>query len=257
MLFVKEIKLYLVKSLMNRIQNILIYIGYAAGMILLLENMAKILRTGSETGIRILLFATFFWFMSLLSRKFVFDNHVNKMNLSQKLRLELMYYVFSHTFVLVFVTSILKYTPVGYVYVNSPLPQYSYVLNYFSNQVIFLILVNFVSVCMFIWFLMTSSNLIYKYAIQKEAYVPDNRGRLHFVQSAVFAVMLAISLGLLNIPIVWQSVNAINNNASNYLRLNFQWVVDYIIGSPIVYYAYTSMRGSELVEHFSLYRKIV
>jgi hypothetical protein len=257
MLFVKEIKLYLVKSLLTKIQNILIYIGYAAGMILLLENMAKILRTGTETGIRILLFATFFWFMSLLSRKFVFDNHLQKMTFSQKIRLELMYYVFSHTFVMVFVTSILKYTPVGYHYTNSPLPQYSYLLNYLSNQFIFLVLVHFTSVCLFIWFLMTSSNLIYKYAIQREAHVPGNRGRLHFIQSAVFAIMLTISLGLLNIPIVWQSVNILNASASKYLSLNFQWVVDYVIGSPIVYYAYTSMRGSELVEHFSLYRKIV
>lgn len=242
---------------MTKIQNILIYIGYAAGMLLLLENMAKIIRTGSETGIRILLFSTFFWFMSFLSRKFVFDNHLHKMTFSQKLRLELMYYVFSHTFVLVFVTSILKYTPVGYHYINSPLQSYSNVLNYLTNQVIFLVLVHFISLFVYIWFLMTSSNLIYKYAIQREAYVPGNRKRLQFIQSVIFAIMLTISLGLLNVPIVWKSVNAINVSASDYLRINFQWLVDYLIGSPIVYYAYTSMRGSDLVEHFSLYRKIV
>ncbi|NMB69889.1 hypothetical protein GYA27_01655 [candidate division WWE3 bacterium] len=104
---------------------------------------------------------------------------------------------------------------------------------------------------------MTSSNLIYKFALQRENSDPRDHGKLRFIQSAVFAVMLAMSLGLLNVPVVWQAVNSLNQEASLYLKNNFQWVVDYIIGSPILYYAYTSLRGSELVEHFSLYRKIV
>ena len=158
---------------------------------------------------------------------------------------------------MVFVTTILKYTPLGYRYIPYPLQTYSDVLNYFSNGAIFLILVHFVSMFVFIWFLMTSSNLIYKFAIQKESVGPNDHGRLRFIQSAVFAVMLAMSLGLLNVPEVLQAVNSLNDGASTYLKSNFQWVVDYIIGSPIVYYAYTSLRGSELVEHFSLYRKIV
>ena len=251
------IKLNLVKALVTKIENILIYIGYAVGVILLLENMSKIIKTGSDTGIRIFLYATFFWFMSFLSRKFVFDNHLSKMRFTQKVRLELMYYVFCHTFVMVFVTSILKYTPMGYRYIQSPLQTYSNVLNYFSHEFIFLLLVHFIGLAAFLWFLVTSSNLIYKYAIQKETHVPDNRKRLHFVQSAVFAFMLAATLGLLNIPVVGRAVDSINSGVSLYLKANFQWVVDYIIGSPIFYYAYTSVKGSELVEHFSLYRKIV
>ena len=235
----------------------MIYIGYAAGMLLLLENMAKIIKTNTPTGVNILLFSTFFWFISFLSRKFVFDNHVYRMNFSQKARLELMYYVFCHTFVLLFVTSIMKYTPLGSRPVSSPLQGYSFFLNYLSNEVIFTFLINFIGAALFIWLLIISSNAVYRTVLPRDQFYNGNLKRMQFIQSVIFAIMLAMSLGVLNMPVVWDAVNAVSRNSSLYLKYNFRWVVDYLVGSPVIYYAYTSLKGSALVEEFSLYRKIV
>ncbi len=245
------------KNFLTKIENTLIYIGYGAGMILLLENMAKIIQVGTDIGTKILLFSTFLWFMSFLSRKLVFGNSTRHMEVHEKLRLEFMYYVFCHTFVLLFVTSVLRYTPYFYQDTITPFESYSHFLNYLSSEVVFLVLINIVGACTYIWGLMFFSRSLYRLVLKDNNYYGGDLRKMQTSQSLIFASMLVISLIVLNVPSVWLAVKTINGDASLYLRSNFRWVTDYLMASPIVYYAYSSFHGSPLVEQFSLYRKII
>lgn len=244
------------KDKLSKIENALIYIGYAGGTILLLENMAKIVSTGSTVGSRIMLFAFIFWLFTFLSRTFVFERHNFKMKLAQKIRLELMYFVFSHTFVIMFVSTMLKYTPLFYTQ-SIEISNYSGIVNYITREFVFFFIVNALSFAFFMWFLLFSSKVIYMATLQNKNFYNGDTKKMSFMQSAVFALMLTLSLCVLNIPVVWISLDNINKASGAFLKGHFAWLVDYVLGSPIVYYAYASIKGSELVERFSLLRKVV
>lgn len=247
------------KAMTVKIENALIYLGYAAGVILLLENMAKILTNSSEVGIRILVFSVFLWLASLISRKLVFRTGISILKTVQKLRLEFMYFVFCHTFTLLFVSTIMRYTPTGTglgYYAPTAYEDYSWLMNFFTRDLMFFALINILGFMIFITLMLFSSKFFYKLLLQGTS-VNTSYTHAQILRGLSFAIILIVAFGIINIPFVWNFLGVVNGKFGVYMKEHYQWLVDYVVGSPAFYYAFASFKGSELVEKFSLYRKVV
>lgn len=241
------------------IEHVLIFIGFAAGLILLLESIASNLKNPDQTGLRIFLFSVFLWFVSFLSRKYIFKT-IREIVLWQKMKIELVYFLFCYTFTNLFVTTILTYTPLSYsvgYYESREYSTYSGLLNYLTKDFAFLFLINVLFVVLFFGFLIGVSKYLYKFTLDSSNYVSGDVNKMSILRVLSIAFVVILAFAVMQVPMVSNVVSGLNSVVNEYLRANFQWAIDYVFGSPVVYYAYVSFKGSELVEEFSLYNRLL
>lgn len=245
-------------DLIALIENSLIFIGYVVGILLLLENMANIINEGSKVGIRIFLFSIFLWFISIISRKLVFYK-TNGQKLFEKMKIEIIYFLFCHTFTTLFVSTVLRHTPAS-IFSGEQVKQftdYSGFMSNFTQNIAFVFVVNAFFVITIMFALLMLTEVIYKSVAGSTGHYVGGRTRATTSKILSFGIMIVFSLGIMHIPIINTAYDVMTLKLNMFLKDNFQWLMDYLIGSPLVYYVYASFKGSELAENFSLYRKFI
>ncbi|OGC78047.1 hypothetical protein A2619_03135 [candidate division WWE3 bacterium RIFOXYD1_FULL_39_9] len=248
----------------HMMENGLVYIGYALGLVLLFENIIKIFSDAGQNviGIKILLFSLILWAISYVSRKFVFGrNHsINNLSPFGKFKLEILYFLFCHTFTVLFISTMLRYTPVTFVKTQQELNNYqtySGLLSYITKDFAFLLAVNAFLVFMFITFLLFASKFFYMFTLGKYKYFGGDIKKMSNLRVMTLALLIVFSLAAINTPFISGTVYTLHFQLNAFLKDNFQWLADYIFGSPIFYYVYASFKGSTLAEEFSAYRKFI
>ena len=240
------------------LENGLVYIGYVVGIILLLENIANIINNGSQVGVRIFLFTAFLWFISLISRKLVFGKRYGS-KIFEKMKIEIVYFLFCHTFTTLFVSTILKYTPVTLfsAYETKQFVTSSPLMTNVTTNLAFVFVINAFFVVSLMFALLMLTEVIYKSMASTSGRYVGGSTRAATSKILSFGVMIVLTLGILQIPFISGAYDSLTLKLNLFLKDNFQWLFDYLIGSPLVYYVYASFRGSKLAEEFSLYRKFL
>ena len=246
------------------IENGLVYIGYGLGLVLLFENIANVYTNNGDKiiGIKIIVFSFVLWFVSYLSRKFVFGkNHViNSLTSFKKLKLEILYFLFCHTFTSLFVSTMLKYTPVTFVETQQELnsyQSYSVLLSYLTKDFAFLLVVNMFLIFMFISFLLFASKFFYIFALGRYGYFSGDVQKMSTLRIMTLGLLIVLTLVLMSVPFVSNTIQTLHAQMNLYLKNHFQWLADYIFGSPVFYYVYASFKGSDIAEKFSTYRRFI
>jgi hypothetical protein len=110
---------------------------------------------------------------------------------------------------------------------------------------------------MFITLLLFASKFFYTLVLGKYGYFSGDLSKMTTLRIMTLALLIVFSLVMLQVPFFSKILTSMHTDLNTYLRTHFQWLADYIFGSPLFYYVYASFKGSDLAEKFSTYRKFI
>jgi hypothetical protein len=243
----------LYKVLTDKLENALIYIGYGIGILLVLEDLVKLVKGLYMEGLLALLYAGIFWFFGKLIRKAIYKRKgYDFVPLVKRLpgwrsKTEFLYFLFSYIFISVFSTTLLKFTTLTVT--AQPM-----LVTLVSHDLIYTLFFHTLVFIIYISFLLLASKFLFIFFIRKTGNYAGSSASSNMPWLIIFITLVIASIAAFQTPFIASILNEIQTNAIAYLKENFQWAADMVIGAPVLYYAYASFKGPEAVESFFIPR---
>ena len=246
------------RSLLIRLENALVFMGFIVGLLLIFENFSKMLQGEGALEMEMLILSFVMWMGGYLTRGFFTKRWGGvdfAYDLKEKVRVELLYFLFSYTFVTLFITTFLRYVPKYYSSLN--IKDATFLTAYFNSEFLMSVFLNLFVLLVFLLGLLSFTEFLYNSFFGSAKYTAQKANAYKTGKVFLIAFMLMGSFIVMQIPFVADTLDIIHTKTLDLFVKNLKWFFDYLLIFPIFYYLVASFKGSLLAEKFSVERKLI